>query len=184
MGKPGGGGNGGAGPGGIGRGESGVGGDPEIGTVVVVITAAGVEAVVGHELDDLEGAAFAVDVGQGDGGFKVAGDGEGVGEEAVGEYRNFGRILNDRRDGDAVGVLGDNRIRWEFGARIHREGDAVVTGVEDEFVEAELDRTAALRGGDDVGIRSLTAGPIPFSAVIDGVGRWRLEERKVSVQGN
>lgn len=68
--------------------------DVQVRAMVIGIIAFLIKAVSSHELDDLQGAFRAIDVGEFDVGLDLFFEPRDVLEEAIRDYRRQGRILN------------------------------------------------------------------------------------------
>ncbi len=134
--------------------------------MVIEESAAFVEAVLGHEFCDLQGTFITIDVGQGDFSlpFRRARRG-GVLEHSVGQDRDL-RVQIDRctdglvfRRGHDFGILG------KLGTRFGRQGDAVMAGMNDEFLYSNGEGMSALGFGDYTRGSSHSTGRIALAAV-------------------
>src|SRR6516165_8155961 len=95
-----------------------------------------VPAMVRHELDHLQGASGAIDVGDGDVGLLVLVERSNVLEQTIGQNWWGRRILNGPRDGplDRAGPFRPRfRILGELLARVHGERYTIEAGMKGHF---------------------------------------------------
>src|SRR5262244_2662454 len=102
-------------------------------------------------------------------------------KNAIREDRYLYWILNRRTYGEAI-LRYYIRIGRQFGARVHRERETIMSGVEDEFVEADRDGMAAWNVRDYIGIRTFTTGRSALPAIFDRYCRDGLAQGEMSLR--